>query len=229
MLSTSLHAALLSDSEALRAEHPGVERFKMAAEANLPIAFQATSILSGQVLQYSPKDDCFVAPFSAPTGDNGEVTLEGPFSYFLSTTTANRLEPTFVIAPTLMSHPATEQDRATFDLIILRPHRDPVVQRAEGEDDKANARGERLGEAMGWAYQNGSHVKKTYSSDGQGGIEDAGDGEVVCEIFRCEGFDWIPTVSTLRFSCRPTGPQTRALPLDLCRRFHSYHCARRTG
>jgi len=194
VLSTSLHAALLSDSEALRAEHPGVERFKLAAEANLPIAFQATATLSGRIMQYSPSKDAFVEPFTAPL-ENGQVRLEGPFSYFLSTTMADRLEPTFVIAPTLNSHPSTEQDRATFDLVVLRPQRDPIVRKADGEEDRAKARCARLGEAMGWAYQDGAHVRKTYAANGEDGVEDAGEGEAVCEIFRCEGFDWAPTVS----------------------------------
>lgn len=68
--------------------------------------------------------------------------------------------------------------------------------RAEGVEAKAKARGERLGEAMGWAYQAGKHVRMTYKSDGSGETEEAGEGEVVCEIYRCEGFDWVPTVSS---------------------------------
>jgi hypothetical protein len=193
VLSTCLHAALLSDSEALRAEHPGIERFKIAAEANLPIAFQANATLHGRVRQYSPSKDGFVEPFTA-TATDGSVELQGPFSYFLSTTTCDRLEPTFVIAPTLASHPTTEQDSPSMDIIVLRPERDPVVRAAVGEEDKAKARGARLGEAMGWAYDAGSHVRKTWKG-GEGEIEDGGEGEVVCEVYRCEGFDWVPTVS----------------------------------
>ena len=165
----------------------------MAAEANLPIAFQADATLHGRARQYSPAQDAFVEPFTA-VAKNGSVELHGPFSYFLSTTTCDRLEPTFVIAPTLTSHPTTEQDPPSMDIIVLRPERDPVVRAAKSEGEKAKARGARLGEAMGWAYNAGEHVLKTWKG-GDGDIEERGKGEVVCEVYRCEGFDWIPTVS----------------------------------
>ena len=199
VLSTSLHAALLSDSEALRATHPGLERFKMAAEKNLPVAFQANATLKGRIMQYSPENGAFTEPFTASQEANGEVVLEGPFSYFLSTTTVNRLEPTFVIAPTLSSHPATDQDVPTMDIIVLRPERDMLIQKGRkngaSEDKIAEQRGKRLGETMGWAYKEGRHVGLTYVADGSGEVEEKGDGEAVVEVFRCEGFEWSPTVS----------------------------------
>ena len=210
VLSTSLHAALLSDSEDLRTTHPGIERFKMAAEQNLPVAFKATAILRGRVMQYSPSANSFVAPFTTDsqteatnTTDGtdgqgqgqGQVVLRGPFSYFLSTTTVTKLEPTFVIAPTLKSFPTQDQNVPTMEIIVLRPLRDPIVRNAlgQGEEAIANAREARCREVMGWAYQEGKHVGLTYAEDGK--IEANGQGQVVAEVFRCEGFDWIPSVS----------------------------------
>jgi hypothetical protein len=104
VLSTSLHAAILKSSEALRSSHPGVERFKIAAQENVGVFFSAKVRLAktsqGRLEQYRPSARAFGAPFTA-ISDEGEVVLEGPFAYFLSTTTTPRLEATFVINPTL--------------------------------------------------------------------------------------------------------------------------------
>jgi hypothetical protein len=85
------------------------------------------------------------------------------------------------------------------DIIVLRPERDPLIQkgRKDGalEDKIAEQRGKRLGETMGWAYKEGRHVGLTYVADGNGEVEEKGDGEAVVEVFRCEGFEWSPTVS----------------------------------
>ena len=194
VLSTALHAALLSDSESLRAAHPGIERFKIAAQNNLPIAFLARVKLHGPTItQYSPRSRRFVEPFTIPIsgGEKGGAELTGPFSYFLSVTTTDRLEPTFIIAPTLHNCPP---EGATLDLVVLRPARDPTVQTTSDEAERANARAARLGEAMGWAYQNGKHVDMTYSTTHPGDTEENGEGEVVCEVFRCSGFEWTPQV-----------------------------------
>ena len=196
VLSTSLHAALLSDSESLRAEYPGIERFKVAAEKNLPIAFTASAYLKGPVLQYSPEKKEFVEPFTTDEKD-GQHILQGPFNYFLSVTLADRLEPTFVIAPTRASHPPGES-YSTMDLIVLRPERDPVVRQAGDDEERAAARAKRLGEAMGWAYQNGKHIDMTYVTGGNGETKEGGLGEVVCEVFRCTGFKWIPMVCRVK-------------------------------
>ncbi|KAL1407594.1 hypothetical protein Q8F55_007027 [Vanrija albida] len=195
VLSTALHAAILSDSDALRAEHPGLERYKLAAAANISVFFPADVELvpdSRGVRQYDPRTRAWVAPYSADSEQDGKVRLTGPFTYFLSTTTTPRLEPTFVIAPTLTALPRDEGERTT-DIVILRPLRDPAVRKAisEGGDGGA-AWAARAKEVLGGAYQAGKHVQFTYAPDG-GAVEVAGAGDVVVETFRCAGFTWRPT------------------------------------
>jgi hypothetical protein len=204
VLSTSLHAAILKSSEALRSSHPGVERFKIAAQENVGVFFSArvrlTKTSQGKVEQYRPSARAFGAPFTAEISDEGEVVLEGPFAYFLSTTTAPRLEATFVINPTLETIPPTSP---SMDIVIMRPMRDPRVSKAVeegGEKAASEAWKPRPWEVLGQAYNNGAHVNMLYNDDGSSSAAEnrgqAYDGEnVVVETFRCGGFEWTPSVS----------------------------------
>ena len=194
VLSTSLHAALLHTSEELRTEYPGLERFKVAAQRNLGVFFKAhvkfLAPPAGVVQQYNPKTKTFVAPYTAK-----DDMLDGPFTYLLSTTTCERLEPTFVINPTLKSLP-TNASTPTMDIIILRPLRDPDVRSATTPDEQQERWKKRAMEVIGHAYKGGGHVDLLYPEEG-GETKSEGDGDVVVETFRVGGFEWIPTVSFL--------------------------------
>lgn len=170
--STSLHANLLHDSEALRSSIAGLERFKVAAKLNIGEFFSASVALHGNVRQWDPKKDQWREPYTfgeqgdpktgtvgeqnpktgtvgkqghpktgtvdeqgdPQTGTSREVSLGGrggegrvgvsdEFGYFLASSTTPRLEPAFVILPTLV-----RGEEGTMDLIVLRPLRDPRVR-----------------------------------------------------------------------------------------------------
>lgn len=190
--STSLHAALLQTSEELRAEHPGLERFKMAAERNLGVFFQAKLKLipstGSSFKQYDPRTRSFVDPFT--TGVGG--ILDGPFTYLLSTTVCERLEPTFVINPTIRTI-SPDQEDGTMDVVVLRPLRDPDVARARPEE-RSDRWKSRAVEVIGNAYKHGAHIDLTYLEEG-GKTTPRGHGAVAVEVFRVGGFEWQPTVS----------------------------------
>ncbi|GMK55849.1 hypothetical protein CspeluHIS016_0209050 [Cutaneotrichosporon spelunceum] len=191
VLSTALHANILADSEAFRAEIPGVERFKLAAAANVSVFFPAQVQLlpsAAGVRMYDPRTkDWKVLP-------EKEYTLDGPFGYFLSTTTTPRLEPTFVVAPTLARLPPGPHE-GTMDIVVLRPLRDPAVRAAS---DKGAAWAPRTKEVLGAAYDDGRHIALVYGAGGTVDLSsrvpqhDEG-GEPVVEVFRCAGFEWTPT------------------------------------
>lgn len=183
--SFALHAAILKDSEDLRIEHPGVERFKMAAEKNASAFFEADVKLlpaTDGILQYDPISQSF---------KQAETTeLSGPFAYFLSTSTTARLEPTFVIAPLLERIPATSP---SMDIVIIRPMRDQSVAKLDPEE-RGVKWAARAWEVVGSAYNKGSHVDLTYPAKGE--TLERGQGQAVVEYFRCGGFEWTPKVST---------------------------------
>lgn len=191
--STSLHASILQGAEELRTKFPGVERFKKAAHPILGMFYEATARLlppaHAPITQYDPKSQSFVEPYTL--GENN--SLDGPFSYFLATTTCDRLEPTFVINPTVKCIPA-DPFPPTMDLVVIRPLRDAVVasQTARGKQEKFWR--SRIMEILGHAYKGGEHIDLTYRLDG-GGTEVNGKGPVVVEVFRVGGFEWIPAVS----------------------------------
>jgi hypothetical protein len=140
------------------------------------------------VQQYNPKTKTFVAPYTVK-----DDTLDGPFTYLLSTTTCERLEPTFVINPTLKSVPPSSHT-PTMDIIILRPLRDPDVRSATTPDEQQERWKKRAMEVIGHAYKGGGHVDLLYP-EGGGETKSEGEGDVVVETFRVGGFEWIPTVS----------------------------------
>ena len=196
VLSTSLHAALLHDSEKLRETVKGLERFAIAAKQNLPVAFGANVKFHGQVRQYDPSTQSFAEPFTIDKVD-GTYGMNDLFSYFLTTTTVDRLEPTFIVAPTLTRIPSSSN--RSIEIVILRPQRNPVVAKAMAEDQASgsNVWAEKVGEVFGWVYQGGKHIDLTYAPNGD--LEHGGNGKPVVEVFRIEdgSFEWIPRVSCL--------------------------------
>ncbi|WVR09054.1 hypothetical protein IAU60_006115 [Kwoniella sp. DSM 27419] len=224
VLSTALHAAILDSSESLRPEHPGPERFRIAAQANVTRFFPATAVLyppsgsGGKVEQWSPAHGRWTEPVTANDRNDGTHHVEGPFSYFLSTATCDRLEPAFVISPLTTLQSDKETDHSYLYITILRPFRDPLFQ-ATPVEAKRDMWSKRAFEVIGKAYQEGAHVNLTLpvnfpASDGVNApqkkvedypLEDKGSGGPVVEVFRVGGFDWIPDQSTVTDSSYDVG------------------------
>lgn len=189
VMSTSLHASILNDSEALRNDIPGVERFKVAASNNSTKWYSsfvkllpASSV--GTVQIYDPATNTFI---DHPDSDKDDpiVDLDGPYVYFLSTVNVDRLEPTFRITPLERTIPPTE---ASCELLILRPLRDPSISW-----DDAQARESfvpKLWSVLHNAYNDGQHINLRYNDNGD--IVSDGDGPAVLEYFRCGGWEWMP-------------------------------------
>ncbi|KAH9905541.1 ATP-NAD kinase-like domain-containing protein, partial [Fomitopsis serialis] len=187
--STALHAAILADSEALRAELPGLERFQRAAAQNLARWYHASVKLfptaaAGVVEVYDPAAKAFV-PHAQSTEDDPIVDLAGPFAYFVSVVNVDRLEPQFRIAPLWRD---AKPEGAALDVVVLRPERDPSVQMDSEETREAFS--EKVKGVMGGAYQDGAHVGLTYTDDGC--VLESGEGWPVVEYFRCAGWEWEP-------------------------------------
>ena len=167
VVSTALHASILHHSEALRDSHPGLVRFKIAAQQSVNKWYNARVRLSpipslGLVQIYDPTSKAFVA---LP-----DHSLSGPFAYFLSTVNVDRLEPTFTIAPLARAIPPPP---ATCDLVIIRPLRHPSIP-----EDTPNARDAFvpiISDVLGAVYQDGAHVDLS-----------------IVEYIRCGGWEWIP-------------------------------------
>jgi hypothetical protein len=179
VVSTALHAMILDRSEHLRATHPGIERFKMAAMENITRWYDAKAVLRGRVQRYHVTSQSFVDLQS--NYSDGGVDLDGPFSYFLSTSTVDRLEAKFVIMPLQKRLPPSTDD--SLDIIVVRPLRDPTIS-----DSSEESRGrfvQTIGQALKEAYNDGAHVDLRYPSED-------GLGEEIVEYYRCQGWDWIP-------------------------------------
>ncbi|EEB95817.1 hypothetical protein MPER_05156, partial [Moniliophthora perniciosa FA553] len=179
--STCLHAAILKDSEKLRTEMPGIERFKVAAEQNRLNWCNAHAKLLpaanvGHVQLYDPETKTFI---QHPDGDE-IVDVYGPFIYFLSTVNVDRLEPAFQITP-LTKDIAPEE--ATCYIVIARPLRDPSLTWDGPEAREAFV--SKLYQVLGDAYKNGTHVDLLYNEKGE--IVTEGDGPPVVEYVTCGG------------------------------------------
>lgn len=211
--SHALHASILADSEALRATHPGIERFKMAAEQNTVVWTQATLKLrpldtqSNAVFRYDPFTKAFVKEDAS--------TLDGPFVYVACLST-DRLEPHFVPGPfsgpaRSCPEPRLARPEDALDLLLIRPCRDPTVvqslKRSIDEiqdwsgDDTADVRiqfaQKRLGPIMfKGVYSGGKHVAFTYPAQPDGEMDEASEGKenqvIACEYIRCGGYEWTP-------------------------------------
>ncbi|KIO32546.1 polysaccharide lyase family 14 protein [Tulasnella calospora MUT 4182] len=188
--STSLHAAILHTAEQLRDSIPGLERFKVAAQRNMAQWYTSEVQIFGSdgstangVGVYDPARDEIVSLGSQQDGNI--LTLEGPFSYFLSTVNVDRLEPTFYITAPFTTH-APPDGSKTMEIVVLRPGREPTFPaHAEAAEIDAPER-ERFGKdvamkALFAAYDKGSHVGLTYPN-----------GETIVEYYRAGGWEWIP-------------------------------------
>jgi hypothetical protein len=180
--STALHAAILHDSEALRASVPGTERFKLAAAQNATTWYRARARLLAPVQRYDVNADAFV-PVS---GEEDALELQGPFAYFLSTVNVDRLEPLFRIAPLQRALPPPP-GALTMDVLVVRPLRDLSLEGKSGQEERERYK-ERLWAVLGRApYQDGAHIRALYGT--QDGKED---GLPIVEYFRVKGWEWIP-------------------------------------
>ncbi|KAF9532441.1 ATP-NAD kinase-like domain-containing protein [Crepidotus variabilis] len=185
VVSTSLHASILHDSEALREQHPGIERFKIAAQQNSTKWYKSVVKLSATASSPVQVYDSISNSFINHPDANPDLTLQGPFVYFLSTFNVDRLEPAFRIAPLMRSIPPTGP---SCDVVIVRPLRDPSIT-----SDTPEARA--AFQAKTWkilteAYQDGAHVRLKYNHSGE--LSEDGEGITAVEYLRCGGWEWIP-------------------------------------
>lgn len=221
--STCLHASILHDSEVLRKDHPGLERYKMAAQQNASKWYNAHVKLlptaSGLVQLYDATTKSF-AEHPESDEDQPIVDLYGPFAYFLSTVNVDRLEPTFRITPLARVLPT---EGASCDVVIVRPFEGGV--KIDTEEERT-AFVPKLWAVMTGAYQNGTHTDLRFKSDGT--VAPDGEGDFVVEYVRCGGWEWIPvsddctgrsrterpshrmTSMRVPISCARMGPYTRS-------------------
>ena len=182
--STALHAAILHDSEALRASVPGIERFKLAAEQNATTWYRGSVNLLPPVQQYDVNTGAFI-DLVLEDEVGGSKELEGPFAYFLSTVNVDRLEPLLRITPLQRTVPPPP-DAHTMDVVVVRPLRDISLEGKCDEETREKYK-ERLWSVLYAAYKDGAHIKERY---------DAPDGKTkgmpVVEYFRVGGWQWIP-------------------------------------
>lgn len=210
--STCLHASILNASEKLRKDHPGLERFKKAAQDNISKWYEASAKLLpiaalGVVQIYNPGTKQFETHEDLEEEDEdsetGIVDLFGPFAYFLSVFNVDRLEPAFRIAP-LMTDLRPAEGHFCCDVVVVRPNRDPSFSVDSPEARQAFV--PKITSVLQAAYQNGTHVDLRYNEAGE--IVSGGDGPSVIEYLRCGGWEWSP-VCILRYgvACRLTIPQ----------------------
>jgi hypothetical protein len=182
--STALHAAILHDSEALRASVPGIERFKIAAEQNATTWYRGSVNLLPPVQQYDVNTGAFI-DLVREDEVGGSKGLVGPFAYFLSTVNVDRLEPLFRITPLQRTLPPPP-DAHTMDVLVVRPLLDKSLEGKDDEEKREKFK-ERLWAMFRAAYQDGAHIKLQYDSpDGKT------KGMPVVEYFRAGGWQWIP-------------------------------------
>jgi Diacylglycerol kinase catalytic domain len=182
--STALHAAILHDSEALRASVPGVERFKLAAEQNATTWYRGSLNLLAPVQQYDVNTGILI-DLVREDEVGGPMGLVGPFAYFLSTVNVDRLEPLFRIAPLQRTMPPLP-DAHTMDVLVVRPLRDISLEGKCDEETREKFK-ERVWGVLNTAYQDGAHIKARYDSP-DGKMK----GTPVVEYFRVGGWQWIP-------------------------------------
>ncbi|GAA5929937.1 acylglycerol kinase family protein [Sporobolomyces koalae] len=209
--SGALHACLLHDAEALRSSHPGLERFKIAAQQNVKNWWNGTLSLRHGAKRYDSTSQTFVEPELGnhlAQNDNGEIQIGGPFAYWVSSL-VSRFEPSFVVAPLrsplhALAPSQSRDDDATIDLILIRPlrHRptDKAFASSSGSDEQGDIRrgfADRVWQVTGGMYDGGKHVDMVYPA-GEGSDDGSikqGSTEIV-EVWRTKGFEWTPTVSS---------------------------------
>lgn len=198
--SAALHACLLHDAERLRATHPGLERFKMAAQTNVQRWWNGTLKLKGNVRVYSPAKRGWVLA----SGESETTAVEGPFAY-LVTALVSRFEHSFLVAPFRNAmHPLAPQagETPSVDVVCIRPQRHGRTRRLVQTGREQEAREDwvqRVWDVMGGMYAGGKHVDLTYTADEFADEDDCALTDAVVEVFRCERLEWLP-VSTLSLS-----------------------------
>ncbi|KAF8582207.1 hypothetical protein K439DRAFT_167899 [Ramaria rubella] len=182
--STALHAAILNTAENLRASIQGIERFKVAAAENMTQWYRGHVRLLSTSIEPALIYDPILGTFE-PIG-TADLELRGPFSYILSTTNVDRLEPAFEITPLFNKLPPGLRE---MDLIVVRPLQDPLLDHDTPESRKAFV--PKLQAIFQGAYAQGGHVKLRYQ-DGTVGI--GGSGPLIVEYVRCSGWEWWPVI-----------------------------------
>ncbi|GAA5971065.1 hypothetical protein JCM8115_006135 [Rhodotorula mucilaginosa] len=196
--SAALHACLLHDAEQLRATHPGLERFKMAAQKNVQRWWNGTLKLKGNVRVYSPAEQGWVST----SGASETTTVEGPFAY-LVTALVSRFEHSFIVAPFRNAmHPLAPHagENPSVDVVCVRPQRHGRTRRLVQTGREQEAREDwiqRVWDVMGGMYAGGKHVDLTYTADEFADEDDCALTDAVVEVFRCERLEWLPVADTL--------------------------------
>ncbi|KIL68666.1 hypothetical protein M378DRAFT_121005 [Amanita muscaria Koide BX008] len=187
--STCMHASILHDSEELRQEYPGLDRFKIAGKKNSARWYSGRAKLfpsanSGTVQIFEPSLGRFIDHPNSMK-ENPVVELQGPFAYFLSVVNVDRLEPNYVIAPSVEAEPAQEGE--CFNLVIVRPSRSPAFL---ANDKSPHAFSPILWQVVNAPRKEGDHVYLRYTDEGT--ITKEGEGPPVVEYVRCGGWEWYP-------------------------------------
>lgn len=194
--STALHAHILetASSPEMRKAHPGVERFRIAAERHFGTLYPAElSLFPVGAVADSP--DCLddkapgVQRWSPSTKTWEAVSREthrirDNFTYLVAAL-VDRFEPKFRIAP--LSTSAKDRPANAIDIVVVR------ARKGEGKD----ATSARLLKVLNTAYQDGQHVQLTErdmekdAGEGTRGERDDKDTPIV-EYYRVAGFTWQP-------------------------------------
>lgn len=204
--SHALHASILADSESLRDQYPGIERFKVAFGKNMSVWVHASIELkpmrNGQIQRFDPESGKFI-----DIQNRQEERFQDFILYFAAVTT-DRLEPAFVPAP--FSGPVSDETELSrpsdaVDIVLYRPLRSPKLSASSnvGQDfwlgSQSQEKREEVGKTnliriSGLMYQEGKHVHLTYKDkhDEQGELEEKGKGPSVIEYYRCGGYTWTP-------------------------------------
>ncbi|KAG8875996.1 hypothetical protein FRC20_002560 [Serendipita sp. 405] len=194
VVSTSLHASILDVAEELRAEHPGIERFKIAAGRSIRQWSQADVKIHYPYHIYDSSSQQFTLqtpPQDAADNPTRDVSIySGPYAYFLTTTNVDRLEMQFRITPLATSLPV--RDDEWMELLMIRPSRDPSFSSAgdwEGSEGIREQFAPKMMQILQGAYQDGAHVNMAYSATG-GIVSD--EKNTVVEYLRVREWTWLP-------------------------------------
>ncbi|GAA94119.1 uncharacterized protein L969DRAFT_46392 [Mixia osmundae IAM 14324] len=166
VVSFALHASILHDAEKMRQQHPGIDRFKLAAMQNVTEWHAGTLEIKGQDIQlYSPASKSF-------TSCDGPVTLDGPFLY-LASSLIDRFEPTFIVDPLRRDAPA-----GTIDLVLMRPSQSGHDISNASKTTREMVAGT-MGKVFEAMYNGGKHIDSPH-----------------VEIYRCTTFTFTPRDQT---------------------------------
>jgi hypothetical protein len=197
----ALHASIIDVAESLRSEHPGIERFKIAAGQSITQWSQAQLLVKDSHEIYDPVTTSFKQIIAMR---DSEEVIPGPFAYFLTTTNVDRLEQDFRIAPLATSIPVTSEE-GWMEVVIIRPSRDPSIGKDSLQSQDETIRQKFAATTMQTlhsAYKDGSHVSLGYDASGKV-MDTAESGErTVVEYLRVKQWEWIPVrnLSTAMFA-----------------------------